>query len=59
MKKIDVKIIDIQNRDYIFTQYKSNTIDEAIAKLERVYGLEVESLEFYRNELNIYCYIDH
>ena len=59
MEKIDVKVIDIQNKDYVFAQWKTDSIDVAIARLERVYGSEVESLEFYRNELNIYCYIDH
>lgn len=59
MDKINVKIIDIQNRDYIFTEYQSDTVENAIEKLKRVYGLEVENFECCQNELKIYCYIDH
>lgn len=59
MDKMNVKIIDIQNRDYIFTEYQVSTLEEAFEKLQRVYGLEVEEFEFCQNELKIYCYIDH
>lgn len=59
MDKMNVKIIDIQNKDYIFAEYQSDTVENAIEKLKRIYGLEVENFEFYQSELKIYCYIDH
>lgn len=57
--RINVKIIDTQNKDYIFTEYQSDTVENAIEKLKRVYGLEVENFECCQNELKMYCYIDH
>lgn len=58
-KDINVKVIDIQDKNYVFTEYKSNSLEEALEKLKRVYGLEIDSFELLKDELKIYSYIEH
>lgn len=56
---MNVKVIDIQNKDYIFTEYESDIKEAAFAKLKRIHGLEIEEFKIHKEELRIYCYIDH